>query len=255
MRARSPRYVEIAHELRDRIASGEIRPGERIPTERELMETYGVSVTVARSAVAQLRGEGIIESRQGKGSFVRERREVIRFSPRQRHRAGKTPNRREEVNGGWEDKVTAEARVVSATTAVAGRLSIESGDMVSEVTYRWYSDGELVQVSQQWEPLKLTAGTPIERPAIAKGDPDVVTRFASIGLPVTHVREHIRARMPRPDEADALSVPEGVPVFHITRTHFAEETAVETADILIRADRVVIENVDEIPAEPGVSRG
>jgi GntR family transcriptional regulator, transcriptional repressor for pyruvate dehydrogenase complex len=63
-----------ASELIDRLA-GEIKgrriePGARLPTEQEMMSAFGVSRTVVREAVAALRAEGLVETRQGVGAFV-----------------------------------------------------------------------------------------------------------------------------------------------------------------------------------------
>ncbi|GGK38195.1 GntR family transcriptional regulator [Pilimelia terevasa] len=248
--ARTPQYAEIANDIRAEITEGRLPPGAKLLTERELMDRYDVSVTVARNAIAQLRGEGLVESRQGKGSFVRERRELVRYASRRYRRTGLAPNRAEAARGGWNDTVSDERRVVSATPDVAERLAIEPGDMVSEAVYRWRADNELIQISRQWEPLKLTAGTPIEKPSSGeRGQPDVITRFDSIGMKVTHVQEYIRARMPRPDESRELSLSSGVPVLHIIRTHFAGDLPLETADIVIRADRMVIENINDVAPE------
>ena len=52
------------------IAAGRIAPGARLPTEQALMEAMGVSRTVIREAVAALRAEGLVDTRQGIGSFV-----------------------------------------------------------------------------------------------------------------------------------------------------------------------------------------
>jgi GntR family transcriptional repressor for pyruvate dehydrogenase complex len=56
--------------LKDRILAGELAPGARLPSENELIETYGVSRTVVREAVTRLRAEGMVETFQGRGSFV-----------------------------------------------------------------------------------------------------------------------------------------------------------------------------------------
>jgi DNA-binding FadR family transcriptional regulator len=65
----------LAGALVDRLAteiiSGRLRPGERLPTEQDLMRSAGVSRTVVREAVAALRAEGLVETRQGVGAFVR----------------------------------------------------------------------------------------------------------------------------------------------------------------------------------------
>jgi len=58
--------ARIAGEIRD----GRLAPGERLPTEQELMAAMGVSRTVVREAVAALRAEGLVTTRQGSGAFV-----------------------------------------------------------------------------------------------------------------------------------------------------------------------------------------
>ena len=56
--------------LKDRILAGELPPGTRLPSENELIEAYEVSRTVVREAVTRLRAEGLVETFQGRGSFV-----------------------------------------------------------------------------------------------------------------------------------------------------------------------------------------
>ncbi|MEV4271914.1 winged helix-turn-helix domain-containing protein [Micromonospora aurantiaca (nom. illeg.)] len=65
----------LAEILRERITSGQLRPGDRVPSERDLSQTYGVSGITARAAVRQLRDEGLAEAVRGRGVIVREPRE------------------------------------------------------------------------------------------------------------------------------------------------------------------------------------
>jgi DNA-binding FadR family transcriptional regulator len=60
----------VTKELRDGITSGRLAPGARLPTEQSLMRAMGVSRTVVREAVAALRAEGLVSTRQGAGAFV-----------------------------------------------------------------------------------------------------------------------------------------------------------------------------------------
>ena len=60
----------VARELIQRIERGELRPGDRLPSERELMLAYGVSRTVVREATSSLRSAGRIATQQGRGAFV-----------------------------------------------------------------------------------------------------------------------------------------------------------------------------------------
>ena len=52
------------------IQQGVVRPGTKLPSETELMNQYGVSRTVVREAITQLKANGIVRTFQGKGSFV-----------------------------------------------------------------------------------------------------------------------------------------------------------------------------------------
>jgi DNA-binding transcriptional regulator YhcF (GntR family) len=68
--AGGPEYQRVADDLRSRIASGELPVGSAIPSTSKLCEAYGVSVTVIRAAVAQLREAGLVVGHAGKGVFV-----------------------------------------------------------------------------------------------------------------------------------------------------------------------------------------
>jgi GntR family transcriptional repressor for pyruvate dehydrogenase complex len=56
--------------LKSRILDGSLGPGTKLPSEAELIEEFGVSRTVIREAVTRLRAEGLVETFQGRGSFV-----------------------------------------------------------------------------------------------------------------------------------------------------------------------------------------
>ena len=60
----------LADHLKQRIAEGDLGAGERVPSETELCRDFAVSRTVVREAVAQLRAEGLVETFQGRGTYV-----------------------------------------------------------------------------------------------------------------------------------------------------------------------------------------
>lgn len=68
---RLPRYQRLRDELVALITAGRWRPGETIPTEQSLAQSYGVAVGTVRKAVDLLVGEGMLERFQGRGTFVR----------------------------------------------------------------------------------------------------------------------------------------------------------------------------------------
>lgn len=65
-----PRYYQLKEIMREKIRSGEWKPGDLIPSERELGEQYGISRMTARQAITELVNEGLFYREQGKGTFV-----------------------------------------------------------------------------------------------------------------------------------------------------------------------------------------
>lgn len=65
-----PMHRQLSRQLREAIAKGVYRPGDRIPTEPELVQRFGVSRITARQAVERLAREGLVVRKQGKGTFV-----------------------------------------------------------------------------------------------------------------------------------------------------------------------------------------
>lgn len=61
----------IASEIMSQITNGELQPGDVLPTETTLAGSFGVSRNVVREAIARLRSDGLIETKQGRGAIVR----------------------------------------------------------------------------------------------------------------------------------------------------------------------------------------
>jgi GntR family transcriptional regulator len=66
-----PAYKQVAADLRAQIRDGRLKVGAQLPSISDLMHQYEVSITVIRMALSELRSEGLLDSHQGKGSFVR----------------------------------------------------------------------------------------------------------------------------------------------------------------------------------------
>ncbi len=67
---RLPLYQRLRDEIAGRIAAGDWLPGSVIPTEAELTQTYGIATGTVRKAVDALVNEGLLQRRQGRGTFV-----------------------------------------------------------------------------------------------------------------------------------------------------------------------------------------
>jgi GntR family transcriptional regulator, transcriptional repressor for pyruvate dehydrogenase complex len=73
---KSRRFVQVSSQLRKSIFSDEYQPGQRLPNERELAETFGTSRIIVREAIWDLKKSGLVEVKRGAhgGAFVQEMR-------------------------------------------------------------------------------------------------------------------------------------------------------------------------------------
>ncbi|WP_353508587.1 FadR/GntR family transcriptional regulator [Intrasporangium sp.] len=70
---------ELVERLKERILSGDMEPGQKLPTEASLVAEFGISRTVVREAISRLQAAGLVETFQGRGTFVLALPETERF--------------------------------------------------------------------------------------------------------------------------------------------------------------------------------
>lgn len=63
-------YMQLADYIETRITDGYLKPGARLPAERQMAEDYGVAYLTVRRAMQELRKRGLIRSVVGRGTFV-----------------------------------------------------------------------------------------------------------------------------------------------------------------------------------------
>ncbi len=73
LRGSAPIYLQVAERIKHSIATGELSPGEQLPTVRRLARDLRVNFNTIARAYAQLNAVGIISTEQGRGTYVRER--------------------------------------------------------------------------------------------------------------------------------------------------------------------------------------
>ncbi|MFE6065945.1 GntR family transcriptional regulator [Streptomyces sp. NPDC056525] len=86
-----PPYVQVAEYLRRQIQSGELGPGDKVPSSRELQEKFGLASATIQNAFRLLKNEGLIYSVQGRGSFIR-RPATEPETPEAEHQPGGMPS-------------------------------------------------------------------------------------------------------------------------------------------------------------------
>jgi GntR family transcriptional regulator len=219
----TPRYRQIAAELRSAIGQGEYPPGARLPGENALMQEYGVARMTARQALAVLISEGLAVSRKGAGVFVRTFRPIIRN--------GITRLASERWASGesiWtadiEDRslTVDQIRVGEAAPPdrVAFALELEPPETVIQRSRRFVLDGKPVLLSVSYLPSKIAKGTPIAQENTGPGG--IYARLRDLGHAPARFREDLRARMPSEAEAAQLALDPATPVVDITRIAYSE---------------------------------
>lgn len=230
-------YLHVADDLRRRVKAGEWAVGEKLPSRAQLAERYDTGRNVLQRAMERLIIEGVLEGRAGSGTYVRQPRERLRMvRSRHRERRGGSPFRADMKEqgreGSWESH--AQARV-PAPEGIAQRLAIQPGDPTVHTRYEFLADGMPVQLSQSWEPMAITDGTPVVLPEMGPlAGSGVVERMRSIGVVIETAVEVPRPARATQEQANLLGISVGDLLLEIERTYYdTDGRPVETADITI----------------------
>jgi GntR family transcriptional regulator len=233
----------LAHYLRAAIVSGDLAPGAKLPSERTLAAQHGVARNTVREAVRLLSDEGLVTAKHGRGVYVREKRRLFRFGAGRYSRAtraatGLSPFRVEVIAQGRTPRTACTSITrVPPPADVAERLGLNpETDTVVRRENWYYADDEPVQLGITYAPWAEVADTPIGTSAdLGKGR--LYARFADLGHEIMRVREEVTARMPTPDEAQGLAIPDGVPVLDVLHTGIdQQDRAFEVTNFIMRAD-------------------
>lgn len=147
-----PAYLQIEDELAERIETGDLPPGERLPTERVLAESMGVSRMTARAALARLAQRGLIDRRQGSGTFVAE--------PKLRQDASHLRGFFEETvgQGVFPTSTLIERSERLATRQLATTLDLRLGENVFKVVRLRSVRGQPVVLETSYFPARILPG-------------------------------------------------------------------------------------------------
>ncbi|MFC8437363.1 GntR family transcriptional regulator [Streptomyces griseoincarnatus] len=233
----------IADDLRDRIASGRLKPGDPLPSEAHLAAQYRVSTSTLRNALAVLQAEGLVEKVHGKGNFVC--RPVRRITYVGGTRTPDTP-----VMDLASLSVTVHTTRVPARGHLAALLKMPTGSPLTEILCLGHEGERPHSLARIYVPCDLAPAARESLPYEA-----VVSRLMELRPPLAEVREEISVRLPTSEEASTLRISSALAVLAITRQVADTAGRVVEAALLVlpgdRADAVFTTHhmISERPAE------
>lgn len=224
-----PLHHQVFRDLRAALDANEWRPGDRMPTERELAERYGCSLITVRHALGELVREGRIERTRGRGTYV--------LQPRiDRDIAGSMSFAEEMQRRGLDPGTrVVTGRIEPAGESVAAALEIPADAPVVYLERLRLGDGEPLILEQARLPAERFAGLlafDLERRSLY----DILAE--RYGARIVRAREAVEPVVLRAREAGLLEVPSRSLALLIEGVAYdAEGVPIESARSYVRGDR------------------
>ena len=246
------KYQEIADRLRDQIDSGLLQPGERLPSEPDLVKMFDASRNTVRLAIALLTNQGLVVTRQGLGTFVDEQAvpftallSRVKLPPAGQSQSTLLP----EVSNTDAEAETSRQVVEKspASPSVAEKLEIKAGELVVVRRRHGSIGGVPWMMMASYFPLDIASGTPLEQAGdIAMGS---IKLLGELGYAQMGFVDEIGARMPNAREFAFFGLSTGTPVIVVNRTAYAQDRPIRLTRYTYRGDRVrLTHEVGSVPS-------
>jgi GntR family transcriptional regulator len=224
-------YAPVADAIRRDITSGALAPGAWLPSEAQVMQIYQVSRYAAREAIKRLAGEGLIIVMDGKGSYVRARRERAthadtRSLQRELDSHGQVSYRDTDAEH-WHTTGEPGCYRTTATMDLALSLGVPEHTPVfvydrllthEDTPTPTLADGQGAprrMIHRLYLPVATCTGIPALTQDPFRTPEELYTLLTQAGRELRWV-EHVRATNPTPEDTTTLTIPTGPPVL-ITR--------------------------------------
>lgn len=244
--------TRISDRIRLAIQAGELAPGTKLPTIDELARQFKCSVAPVRAAIDLLKQQGLVITRQGSGSFVRDRRRARRHST-SRYARSRWMNGVPILTAEAAEQGLAAGQIirmigeVDAPPEVAERFGIPPETLVLTRQRTTMIDGEPNQLADSYYELETAEQVPRLREEDT-GPGGGFARMEEAGIHLTRIRETHWTRMPTSPESVALELQPGTPVIELIRvTRDDTGRPREVMLAVIAGDMAVFDDDFEIP--------
>lgn len=206
--AKTPFWRSITAALEAEISERRLAPGDKLPTELQLCEQFKANRHTVRRALAHLQARGLVESTQGRGSFVRKPSIIYQIGRRTRF----SDALEQQAANPSTRTLTLEIR--PADPLVAAALGIRAGAPTIFVERLGFANEQPVSVACHWFPAERL---PLFRKHFEQSK-SITETLAACGIAdYTRLRTKISTRLPLPHETALLNLPKHIPLL-ITRS-------------------------------------
>ncbi|MEO0885637.1 MAG: phosphonate metabolism transcriptional regulator PhnF [Cyanobacteria bacterium J06648_10] len=236
----SPRYVQIAKQLRHRIQTQLYKVGDQLPPEAQLSQQFDVNRHTIRQAIALLRQEGLLRAERGRGTFVAA---PIRYAIGQRVRYNETL----KAQGRTAKFEVLKTLALPADHSVATGLGLEIGDSVALVERLGMADDEPISVANSYFPLGLFPDLLSEESLAAFRATNSISKWLHDQYNIDHLRlsTSVSARVVQPKDAKLLQLSLNQPILLAESVNVDQQgRRIEYGVTRLRGDRMemVFEN-------------
>jgi len=225
-----PMYRHIADDLRSKIATGELAPNVKLPTEGDLSDQYEASRNTVREAIRRLTDEGLLESRPGQGTFVARKVDpfvtVLTADPKTGFGGGETVAYLSEVRKTHREPTTSIPRVEVRTVSdeVAALLDIPAESQIVSRSQDRYIDNIPWSVQTSFYLMEfITKGATKLLMALDIEEGSVAYLANEIGIRQTGYRDWITGRLATEDEQAFFGIGHNAAVFVDSRVAFDQD--------------------------------
>lgn len=232
-----PKYQQIAADIVDRIARGELTPGAEVPSERDLAARWQVARPTASKALNTLRQQGIVESRRGSGTFVVDRS----ITPLAREKYGRA-QRYGAAYAENESVTMLEVAVVDAPEYVAQVLRLPPGN-AAIVRKRFATNASgPTELAVSWFPAAFAAVAPRLLTADRLAGGTIRYLESAVDKRVAHARDRVSARLATADERRHLGLarPSAVLVYELT-LHAGDGAVLQFDEVIFPPERWMLQ--------------
>lgn len=227
-KSKLPLYHQLYEILRADILDGKYQPGDLIPAESELIDSYEVSRTTVRQVLDMLVREGLVYRQRGRGSFISHRGleeglvRIVSFTEDMKRRNFEPGTR------------VLSAELLAAPPEIAAKLSVEPGEELAHIRRLRLADGEPLSIEDSHLVHRLFPGI-LGRATLTASLQDAARDY---GIRWSSAKQTIQAVEATPELSRLLSIRPRGALLYIERVSYSDDQVpAEFLRIHYRGDR------------------